>query len=382
MRLVVLAALLPLAASFASTPEPPKPYEPPEGLVLIRDSYQFDNAEHAMKGLMPDSPGPHKLIVMLSGQDPTAYETEFGQVDAAFDPRRGAIEKFVAMQGHGMVIVESPSIELYPDNAGAAEFFAGNLSGSRDLICADWVRKGTGVIAGIHKLCARDDFDCSSGIALYGLSMGAGVAVQTSKLLTTPPVNALLTTQFSPLLGAGQPFFEALNPPGGGPYLLPPHPLALHWCGFDDTGTDPATWSTFVPSVPADQYPPALSTFVDKTKRLSLISAQDYFGNPTEDPAATAPLFSLQRSFSGYYDCPDTQNDCTQADGSGYYVIPASVKFSTELYPAWLAWEPDKPTPWQTHDAFGYAFVDDAFIGEKWHADAAFKWLADAAFDA
>ena len=99
MRLLVIAALLPLAASFASTPEPPKPYEPPEGLVLIRDSYQFDNAEHAMTGLMPDSPGPHKLIVMLTGEDPTAYETEFGQVDAAFDPRRGAIEKFVPLTG-------------------------------------------------------------------------------------------------------------------------------------------------------------------------------------------------------------------------------------------------------------------------------------------
>ena len=99
MRLLVIAALLPLAASFASTPEPPKPYEPPEGLVLIRDSYQFDNAEHAMKGLVPDSPGPHKLIVYMTGADPTAYETEFGHVDAAFDPRRGTIEKFVAMQG-------------------------------------------------------------------------------------------------------------------------------------------------------------------------------------------------------------------------------------------------------------------------------------------
>ena len=243
------------------------------------------------------------------------------------------------------------------------------------------MRKGTGVIAGIHKLCARDDFDCSSGIALYGFSMGGGVAVQTSKLLTTPPVNALLTSQFSPLLGAGQPFFEGITG-GPGPYLLPPHPLALHWCGFDDADDDPPTWSTFVPSVSADKYPPALSTFVNKTKRLSLISAQDYFGNPTEavTEAATTPLFSLQRDFSGYYECPDTQLDCTQADGSGYYVVPAGV-ISIELNPNWRAWEPDKTT-WRTHDEFSYAFVDDAFIGEKWHADAAFKWLGDAAFGA
>ena len=242
------------------------------------------------------------------------------------------------------------------------------------------MRRGTGVIAGIHKLCARDDFDCSSGIALYGSSMGAGVAVQASKLLTTPPVNALLTSQFSPLLGAGYAVFEDLTG-GPGPYLLPPHPLALHWCGFDDTGNNPPTWSSFVPSVSADQYPPTLSTFVDKTKRLSLISAQDIFGNPTEDPAATAPLFSLQRDFSGYYDCPDSQNDCTQADGSGYYVVPAGV-IPAEPKPAWLAWEPDKPTPWKIHRAFTFAFVDDAFIGEKWHAAAAFKWLGDAAFGA
>ena len=72
------------------------------------------------------------------------------------------------------------------------------------------------------------------------------------------------------------------------PYLLPPDPLALHWCGFDDTGNNPPTWSTVgnLASVSTDQYSPALSTFVDKTKRLSLISAQDnFFGNPNEDPA-------------------------------------------------------------------------------------------------
>jgi hypothetical protein len=62
-------------------------------------------------------------------------------------------------------------------------------------------------------------------------------------------------------------------------------------------------------------------------------------------------------------------------------VVPAGV-ISTELYPAWLAWYPDTPTPWPTHGAFYHAFVDDAFIGEKWHADAAFKWLGDAAFGA
>ena len=224
------------------------------------------------------------------------------------------------------------------------------------------MRKATGVIAGIHKLCARDDFDCSSGIALFGSSMGGGVAVQTSKLLTTPPVNALLTTRFAPLLGAGQPVFEFLTG-GPGPYMLPPHPLALHGCGFDDT----------------DQYPPALSTFVDKTKRLSLISAQDFFGNPSEDPATTAPVFSLQRDFSGYYECPDSQNDCTQADGSGYYVVPAGV-IPAEPNPTWRAWDPDRPMPWPIHQTFLYAFVDDAFIGEKWHADAALKWLGNAAF--
>ena len=218
--------------------------------------------------------------------------------------------------------------------------------------------------------------------------MGAGVAVQTAKLLTTPPVNALLTTQFGPLLGGGQPVFEAVTG-GPGPYLLPPHPLALHWCGFDDsrnaTRNDPPSWSTWVPSVSADQYPPALSTFVDKTKRLSVISAQDYFGNPSEDPAATAPIFSLQRDFSGYYHCPDSQNDCTQADGSGYYVIPAGV-IPTEPYPKWLAYLALTGQPALTkmtvHAAHNHAFVDDAFIEEKWHARQIFKWLGDAAFGA
>ena len=256
-----------------------------------------------------------------------------------------------------------------PDNAGAAELFAGNYSGARANSCAAWEHKATGVIAGINKLCARDDFDCSSGIALFGASMGGGVAVQIYKLLTTPPVNALLITQFAPLLGAGQPFFKDFTG-GPGPYLLPPHPLALHWCGFDDsrnaTRNEPPSWSTWVPSVSADQYPPALSTFVNKTKRLSLISAQDFFGNPTEDPAATAPVFSLQRVFSGY-DCPDSQNDCTQNDGSGYYVVPAGNIPMEGM---------------STHDAFIFAFLADDFIGEKWHADAAFTWLGNAAFGA
>ena len=282
----------------------------------------------------------------------------------AFFFRASVLGKAVATQGHGMVVLEYPDFDKYPDFdlAALAELELGNLAGSRNLICAEFERKGRGVMAGINHVCGRDDFDCSSGIALAGYSQGSGLAVQTSKLLTTPPVNALLTTAWAPLLFPNEKGFDD----AGTGYLLPPDALALHWCGFDDSPTYPPTWSTSVPSVPADQYPPALSTFVNKTKRLSLISAQDFFGNPTEDPAATAPVFSLQRVFSGY-DCPDSQNDCTQNDGSGYYVVPAGNIPMEGM---------------STHDAFIFAFLADDFIGEKWHADAAFTWLGNAAFGA
>jgi len=367
-KLAILAlAFTPFCASFASTP---KPYEAPEGQTLIRDTYQFEGAQHPMTGLTPDSGGPHKLIVMLAALQEVHDET--------FGYRSRAIENAVAMQGHGVVLVEWPSYNDYPDGAGAAEFFTGELSASRDKVCADWERKATGVIAGINKLCARDDFDCSSGIALTGGSAGAGVAVQVSKLY--PGVNALLTTHWSPLLGAGAgPVFEAITGPEGGPYLLPPHPLALHWCGFDDTGNNPPTWSTVgdLKNVTADQYSPALSTYVDKTKRLSVISADDsVFGNPTEDPAATAPVFSLQRDFSGYYDCPDSQNDCTQNDGSGYYVVPAGVITRVHDRTGELR---------DVHYSFFSAYHNiggDFSAGEKWQVAAGLKWLADAAFGA
>ena len=82
--------------------------------------------------------------------------------DDAFGYRSRVMENAVAMQGHGIVLVEWPGYNDYPDNAGAVEFFNGEFSASRDKICADWERKATGVIAGINKLCARDDFDCSS----------------------------------------------------------------------------------------------------------------------------------------------------------------------------------------------------------------------------
>ena len=122
MRFLLIAALLPLTASFASTPyEGPEGADlvlaettraAPEGLVLIRDTYEFDNAKHPMTGFTPDSPGPHKLIVVLTGlDDPTAYETEFGAHDWAFALRRRAMEKAVAMQGHGMVIVQTPDYQ-------------------------------------------------------------------------------------------------------------------------------------------------------------------------------------------------------------------------------------------------------------------------------
>ena len=63
-KLAILAlTFTPLCAPFASTPEP---YEAPEGQTLIRDTYQFEGAQHPMTGLTPDSGGPHKLIVMLA----------------------------------------------------------------------------------------------------------------------------------------------------------------------------------------------------------------------------------------------------------------------------------------------------------------------------
>ena len=122
MRFLLIAALLPLTASFASTPVDTKASRAylvlaeasraaPAGLVLIRDTYEYDNAKHPMTGFTPDSPGPHKLIVVLTGYQSDAYEMEFGAHDQAFAPRRRAMEKAVAMQGHGMVIVETPDYQ-------------------------------------------------------------------------------------------------------------------------------------------------------------------------------------------------------------------------------------------------------------------------------
>ena len=121
MRFLLIALGVPLTASFASRPhKAPEGADlvlaettraVPEGLVLIRDTYQFENAKHPMTGFTPDSPGPHKLIVVLTGTDDPSRHTEFGAHDAAFAPRRRAMEKAVAMQGHGMVIVETPDYQ-------------------------------------------------------------------------------------------------------------------------------------------------------------------------------------------------------------------------------------------------------------------------------
>ena len=129
MRFLLIAALLPRAAAFASlSHEAPEGADlvlaettraVPEGLVLIRDTYEFENAEHPMIGWTPDSPGPHKLIVVLSGLDPSDvkerdwYNAAFADAGPwrAFVPRRRAMEKAVATQGHGMVVVETPDYQ-------------------------------------------------------------------------------------------------------------------------------------------------------------------------------------------------------------------------------------------------------------------------------
>ena len=123
MRFLLIALVVPLTASFASTPyEGPEGPDlilaettraVPEGLVLIRDTYEFDNAKHPMIGFTPDSPGPHKLIVVLTGLDESSRHefSEFGANNGAFATRRGAMEKAVAMQGHGVVVVETPDYE-------------------------------------------------------------------------------------------------------------------------------------------------------------------------------------------------------------------------------------------------------------------------------
>ena len=58
MRLVMISALVPLCASFASIPKPdpkpdPKPYEPPEGQHLIRTHYQFEGVQYPITRLAP-----------------------------------------------------------------------------------------------------------------------------------------------------------------------------------------------------------------------------------------------------------------------------------------------------------------------------------------
>ena len=114
-----------LSASFGSFPSKLAP----EGQVLIRDSYLFENAKHSMTGFAPASGGPHKLVVVLTSTGVPH--------DAAFAYRRISLERTVAMQGHGAVIVEYPDFESYPDSAGAAEFAQGKLAASRAKVCAD-----------------------------------------------------------------------------------------------------------------------------------------------------------------------------------------------------------------------------------------------------
>ena len=110
-----LLFLVPLTAAFSTLPLPYVPsiksYEPPDGLVLIRDRYQFEGAEHPMTGLTPDGPGPHKLIVVLTGYDPATYPTEFVAHDDHFITRVRGFE-LGAMQGHGMVVVETPGFNF------------------------------------------------------------------------------------------------------------------------------------------------------------------------------------------------------------------------------------------------------------------------------
>jgi len=110
-----LLFLVPLTAAFSTLPLPYVPsiksYEPPDGLVLIRDRYQFEGAEHPMTGLTPDGPGPHKLIVVVTGYDPANYPTEFGAHDDHFTSRVRGFE-LGAMQGHGMVVVETPGFNF------------------------------------------------------------------------------------------------------------------------------------------------------------------------------------------------------------------------------------------------------------------------------
>ena len=108
MLRLLLTALVPLTAAFASFP---KPYEAPEGLVLIRDRFQFEGAEHPMTGLTPDSGGPHKLIVVVTGYDPATYPTKFGAHDVHVSKRVKGLE-LGAMQGHGMVVVETPGFNF------------------------------------------------------------------------------------------------------------------------------------------------------------------------------------------------------------------------------------------------------------------------------
>jgi hypothetical protein len=125
MRFLVMITSFALSASFGSFPSKLAP----EGQVLIRDSYLFENAKHSMTGFAPASGGPHKLVVVLTSTGVPH--------DAAFAYRRISLERTVAMQGHGAVIVEYPDFESYPDSAGSAEFAQGKLAAARANVCAD-----------------------------------------------------------------------------------------------------------------------------------------------------------------------------------------------------------------------------------------------------
>ena len=147
-------------------------------------TYQFEGAVHPMTGLAPDQRrGPHKLIVVAGEARWRLMTTRFAV------PEPGPWRRRSPRRGTGWLSWSGPALRmttrtltrrLWPSSLLRLRA----LTGSRDLRCArTGSARAAGVIAGITKLCARDDFDCSSGFALARLAR-TGVrrlAVQTSK---------------------------------------------------------------------------------------------------------------------------------------------------------------------------------------------------------
>ena len=278
-----------------------------DGLIPFRMTYNYRDVTYTINGHEPSGGGPHPVYIFAPGVYINLTDVDsIAHVFTREMARRGYVAAVAELPGT-VPVQSNPLITQATANTLYALSCTGSDVALDALVERVWSETSTGPLSTV---CRREAADCSAGVALHGVSLGAfhiQLAARYTKLIT-----ATLVFSAGNFLTGGDTCCGVLS-------------------GNRSCCTEAQTANHVIGGTSLDCFTDeALTRHLPRSRRRIIITHSDrFYGDCSQDPTPECTPDSHAESYGAVAQCirssgmeaggSCTGGECIRADGSGFY---------------------------------------------------------------